>query len=343
MDEADLLLFLQIAQQPSLSAVARAARLSVGVVSHRLAAFEARLGVRLFHRSTRKLALTEDGRAFLPHAEALVEGIAAARAALGGPGQPLTGTLRITTSASLGRIHLTPVLAAFIDRHPSLSVDLHLSDSVVDLLEDGFDLGIRVSEQLAPGLVARRLVSDRRFLHASPAYLERYGVPRHPEDLLQHECLVLHDQRSWRFRMPDGSVHTVKVGGRFRCNNGETTREASVAGLGITLQSLWNSYLEVAAGRLVRVLEDYPLDHRIAIWAVYPSARQLAPRVRAFIDFLAAAWAEPPWEQGGAAHEARPRPAPAGEEPLKPAPAGAGNARIRKSDRGTNARARARR
>lgn len=310
MDEADLLLFLQIAQQPSLSAVARTAGLSVAVVSRRLAAFEAHLGVRLFHRSTRKLALSEDGRAFLPHAEALVEAMTTARAAVGGPDQPLTGTLRTTASASLGRMHLTPVLASFMAKHPGLSVDLHLSDSVVDLLEEGFDLGIRIAERLPPGLVARRLVSDRRALYASPSYLERHGVPRHPDDLTAHQCLVLHDQRSFRFRMPDGAVHTVKVSGRFRSNNGEVTREAAVAGLGITLKSQWNAYLEVAAGRLVPVLEAYPLEHGTAIWAVYPSSRQLAPRVRAFIDCLVSAWSKPPWEQPVKTPSAEPAPAP---------------------------------
>ncbi|AUX38853.1 LysR family transcriptional regulator [Sorangium cellulosum] len=341
MNEADLLLFLQIAQQPSLSAVARASRLSVAVVSHRLAAFESRLGVRLFHRSTRKLALTEDGRAFLPHAEALVEAMTTARGALGSPDKPLSGVLRVTASASFGRMHLTSVLAAFLDRHPGLSVDLHLSDSVVDLLENRYELGIRISERLAPGLIARRLTPDRRFLCASPAYLERAGVPRHPDDLLRHECVVLHDQRDWRFRMPDGSVHTVKVGGRFRCNNGEATREAAVAGLGITLKSQWNCYMEIAARRLVPVLEEYPLEHDIAIWAVYPSARQLAPRVRAFIDFLATAWTKPPWEQGGAAREAQPKPVPSGGAPLTRAPAGTGDARPNPPGKGSRARTRA--
>ncbi|MBI2380421.1 MAG: LysR family transcriptional regulator [Gammaproteobacteria bacterium] len=300
MDEADLALFLRIASLGSLSAAARDGGLSVALVSARLAAFEKQLGVRLFHRSTRRLSLSQDGRVLLPHAERLIEAMAEARAELGGAGRLLSGTLRLTASASLGRMHLIEPLARFQRLHPGVRIDLQLSDSVVDLIEDAFDLGIRVAEDLDPGLVARRLAWDRRLLCAAPEYLERRGLPRHPEDLREHDCLILHDQTRWRFSMPDGSELTVKVGGGFRCNHSEVTREAAVQGLGIALKSLWNAGQELASGRLMPVLEHYPLASRHAIWAVYPSSRLLAPRVRALVDFLAEEWRLPPWESGPA-------------------------------------------
>lgn len=295
MDEADLQLFLRIAQLGSLSAAAREANLSTAVVSHRLGQLEQKLGVRLFHRSTRRLSLSEDGSSFLRHAESIVEAMAAGRAAIGAPGQSPRGLLRVTTSASFGRQHLTPLLPAFLQRYPELSIDLHLSDQVVDLIREGFDVGIRLVEQPDPGLVARRLASSEKLLVASPAYLAARGVPQTPPDLLQHDCLILNEQRQWRFVDKNGELITVPVQGRLRCNHGESLREAALGGLGLSIQSIWNMHQELRSGALLPVLSDYPLANESQIWAVYPSGRLLAPKVRVFIDFLLERWKEAPW------------------------------------------------
>ncbi|NQD36478.1 LysR family transcriptional regulator [Permianibacter sp. IMCC34836] len=295
MDEADLQLFLRIATLGSLSAAAREANLSPAVVSHRLGQLEQKLGVRLFHRSTRSLSLSEDGRLFLSHAEALVEAMTNARASFSAPGQLVQGVLRVTTSASFGRQHLTPLLAKFLALHPQLKIDLHLSDQVVDLIQEGFDVGIRMAEQIDPGLVARKLAISDRLPVAAPAYLARHGTPLQPADLAQHECLILNEQRQWKFVTGNGSELAVQVQGRLRCNHGESLREAALAGLGICIQSIWNIHRELASGALVPVLIDYPLANKSHIWAVYPSGRLLAPKVRAFIDFLLAEWKDVPW------------------------------------------------
>lgn len=297
MDESELLLFLRIQQRGSLSAAARDLGLSVATVSARLAGFEKKLDCRLFHRSTRRLALTDDGRTLLPHVERLLDSIEEARMVLSKRGQAVTGTLRLTASASFGRQHLVPDLASFMRTHPQLKVDLHLSDHVVDMLDAGFDLAIRIAARLDPGLVARRLCDDQRILCAGPSYLAEHGIPSRPEDLAEHQCLLAHDQHTWRFRTPQGGETRVRIRGRFRCNLGEGSREAAVAGLGIVLKSLWNCQPELQRGELLPVLANYPLVNDSAIWAVYPSQRLLAPRVRLLIDHLLQCWQSPPWSR----------------------------------------------
>ncbi|WP_218281510.1 LysR family transcriptional regulator [Pseudomonas sp. LPB0260] len=307
MNEDDLQLFLRIAALGNLSAAAREAHLSPAVVSHRLAQLEKRLGARLFHRSTRALSLSEDGRVFADYAQRLVDTMAEARAALSAPAQQPSGTLRITCSASFGRLHLGPALARFLERYPTLKVDLQLSDRVVDLVQDGLDLGIRIAPQVDPGLVARRLADSTRILCAAPAYLARQGTPRVPADLARHQCLVLHEQHSWTLRHATGEKSVVRVSGPLRSNHGESLRDAALNGQGISIQSLWSIHQELADGRLVPVLPNYPLEAQSSIWAVYPSGRLLAPKVRCFIDFLLEHWADPHWQSAG---QNRPRPTP---------------------------------
>lgn len=296
MNEDDLQLFLRIATLGNLSAAAREAHLSPAVVSHRLAQLEKNLGVRLFHRTTRSLSLSEDGKIFAQYAKSLVDNMADARAALSPPDQQPTGTLRVTCSASFGRQHLTSALAAFMKHFPKLSVDLQLSDHIVDLVQDSFDVGIRIAPVIDPGLVARRLAASERVLCASPDYLVKAGRPQSPEQLLQHQCLVLHEQNLWLFRSKTEEKISVRVSGALRSNHGESLREAAIHGLGICIQSTWSVSEALADGRLVTVLDDFPLDAQSSIWAVYPSGRLLAPKVRSFIDFLVEYWAKPGWQ-----------------------------------------------
>ncbi|TDQ49302.1 LysR family transcriptional regulator [Permianibacter aggregans] len=295
MNDTDLTLFLRIAHLGNLSAAARELHLSPAVVSHRLAQLEQELGVRLFHRTTRQLSLSEDGRAFQQHAEALIEQFNEARAALSGGQQQPSGTLRLTCSASFGRQHLVPELTRFLAEHPQLQIDLQLSDHIVDLVREGFDLGIRIAPTIEPGLVARQLAASERVLCASPDYLAKHGRPEQPEDLSNHACLVLHEQHSWSFRTPNGQQKKVRVHGPLTSNHGESLRDASIEGLGISIQSRWSVHTALADGRLQTVLNDYPFDTDSFIWAVYPSGRLLPAKVRRFIDFLLKRWATPPW------------------------------------------------
>jgi len=271
--------------------------LSPAVASAHINKLENGLGVRLVHRTTRKVSLTEDGQAFLPHAEEVLGSVEAARASVGAGSISPSGTLRVTAPASFGRMHLMPALQGFMFAYPNLTIDFRFSDSIVDLVEGGFDIAIRNADLKDSGLIARKLAPDCRVLCASPKYLETFGNPETPDDLRDHRCLTLSGLENWVFETPQGKV-TIKAKGRFRTDNGEAVRDSCVAGLGITINSTWCAYKHLARGELVKILTDYPLAGESAIWAVYPSSRMLAPKVRAFIDYFADYYGNPPyWEQ----------------------------------------------
>lgn len=299
MDSDALALFVRIARLASISGAARDLGLSPASASARLAALERRLGARLLHRTTRQATLTEDGRAFLPHAERLLDAAAAARAALGGGHESPRGTLRIAAPSSFARLHIVPALADFMARYPDLRPDLRISDSVVDLVEGAFDVAVRYADLSDSSFVARRLAPDRRVLVASPAYLERRGHPRTPADLDAHACLVVGTLDLWTFEAAKGAATAKKVTPALRINDGEAVRDAASAGLGIALMATWCAAEELRAGTLVPVLRQHPLVSTQTLWALYPSSRELAPKVRVFIDWLVARFGPTPyWDVG---------------------------------------------
>jgi DNA-binding transcriptional LysR family regulator len=288
MEFDDLKLFVRIARLDSISAAARDLNITPAAASARLASLEKRLGARLLHRTTRLATLTEDGRAFLPHAENLLDAAAAARAALG-RGQSLPrGTLRIAAPSSFARMHIVPGLPEFTDRYPDLRLDMRISDSVVDLVEGAFDVAVRYVDLSDSTFVARRLAPDRRVVVASPDYLERHGHPDLPSDLDAHACLVVGTLDVWTFSTPHGAPIIKRVTPSLRINDGGAVRDAACAGMGIALMATWCAADEIRSGRLVTVLRDYPLISTQTLWAVYPSSRELAPKVRVFIDWLLA-------------------------------------------------------
>ena len=208
---------------------------------------------------------------------------------------------RVTASASFGRLYISPLLPEFLALHPRLRVSIDLSDQTVDLVSAGFDLAIRIGALGDSTLVARQLASNRRVLCASPDYLRRHGTPRTPEDLAGHECILLSGSQSrqdaWRLHDRDGKETVVRVGGRLESNYGEVVRDAAVAGLGIALHSTWHACGDIHAGRLQVVLPGYSFPDT-GIHAVMPQRRLVPPRVRAFVDFLAARFGDnPPWER----------------------------------------------
>lgn len=297
MNIAHLQLFIRIASTQNISAAGEELGLSPAVASAHINKLESTLGVRLLHRTTRSVSLTEEGKAFLHHAEDVLDSVEAARASVGAGSTSPSGTLRITAPASFGRMHLLPALKLFMLEYPKLTVDLKLSDTIVDLVEGGFDIAIRNSELKDSSLIARKLVEDRRVLCASPEYLKNNGIPKEPADLKQHSCIVLSGMDTWHFK--DGNEEQgLKVSGTFKADNGEAIRDACAMGMGITVNSTWSAYEELVKGKLVQVLSEYPLVSHTAIWAVYPSSRQLAPKVRAFIDFCSAYFSGVPhWEK----------------------------------------------
>jgi len=298
----DLALFLRVLDLGSITAAAHSLDLSVAVASQRLKRLEKELGVRLLHRTTRRLHPTPEGAALAEQGRVLVEELETLGAGLREAAQEIAGTLRMTMSASFGRQYVSPRLPAFLARHPKLRLSIHLSDNVVDLVSEGFDLAIRIGALDDSRLVARRIAPNRRVLCASPDYLRRRRRPRTPDELADHDCLLLFGsggrQDVWRLGTPTGGEVAVRVQGRLESNFGEVLRDASPAGKGIVIHSLWHVADDLRAGRLEVLLPDYPLA-TTAISAVMPQRRLVPPRVRAFTEFLIEEFGDdPPWERG---------------------------------------------
>ncbi|MBC8637038.1 LysR family transcriptional regulator [Caballeronia sp. EK] len=294
LDLLDVGLFMRAAALANLSAAAREFGLSPAVASARIAGLERMLGARLLHRTTRRVSITQEGEIFAAHARELLDAADAARASVGQAREHPHGRLRVTMPSSLGRQHISPLIPAFLRAYPGVSVDLRMTDQIVDLIDEGIDLAIRIGALKDSTLVAKKLASNRRVLCASPAYLAERGTPRHPADLAGHECVILADQRDWSFVTPTGVID-VRVSGRLVTDNGEVIRDALAAGVGIGLKSTWSVAPLIASGELVTLLDDYPLAQTVAIWAVYPSRAFVPPKTLAFIDFLAAQFGEPPY------------------------------------------------
>lgn len=284
--------FAQVAASGSLSAAARVLGLSVGAISKHLAALEGRLGARLLLRTTRSLSLTDEGAAFLPRVRLLLSDLAEAEAVVAADEASLSGFLRVTASAGFGRTHVAPLAAEFLRRHPKLRLHLLLTDTILDVVEENVDVALRFGVLADSALVARRLASNWRVVCASPDYLDRAGCPITPVELAHHECLVIGDgnERVWSFIGPDGET-SVRVGGRLASNNGEVVHAWARDGLGLVLKSVWDVEGDLAAGRLVPVLEQWRTPDT-ALHAVSPAARASAPRVRRFVDFVAAELAQ---------------------------------------------------
>src|SRR5688500_8505150 len=259
----DIGLFLRVLDLGSISAAARSLDLSVAVASQRLKRLERELGVRLLHRTTRQLHATPEGAALAEQGRALVEDLEALTTGLRQAGTDVTGTLRVTTSASFGRLYISPLLPEFMARHPRIKLSINLNDQRLDLVSSGFDLAIRIGALDDSSLVARKLADNRRVLCASPEYLRRHGTPKTPADLERHACLVLFGnkgrQDTWRLGDCHGGEVAVRVSGPLESNQGELLRDAAVAGLGIAIHATWHVCEDLRAGRLKPVLPRYPL------------------------------------------------------------------------------------
>jgi len=278
--------FVRVVEAGSFSAVAREANTSQPTISRQVAALEAHLGCLLVQRTTRRLALTEDGRAFYDQARRALDAVAEAETAVGRRKGHPAGTLRLAVAEVMGRLHILPRLPRFLERYPEMSVDLVLSDGFTDLVEEGIDLALRVGELTDQGMIARRIGLTRRIVVATPGYLDRHGVPATPEDLRGHSCIVyarLASGATWRFA---GGL-SVPITGRLRVNSTEAVRAAVLQGLGIGMVPAWHFVEgEVESGRLRILLGAWEPEPQ-PIHLVYPTRRYVSPKLRAMADFLA--------------------------------------------------------
>ena len=294
MLDPDYHLFARVVQAGSLSAAGRALNISPAVASKRLARLEARLGARLVHRTTRRLSLTRTGEVFHADVLAILAAAQAAEARAAGREGQAVGSLRVTCPTSFGRLHVAPHLAGFLDAHPRVEFDLDLSDGFVDLLAARFDLAIRIAPKVARGLGFLRLGDSRRVLCAAPSYLARHEAPASIADLQQHALLAAEDQLPWRLQGPEGPVQ-IAGASRIRTNSSEAVRELALAGGGIALRSLWDVGLDIAQGRLDRVLPAYQGSADVGVFAVHAD-KPAPPAASALIVHLRAAYAaQPPW------------------------------------------------
>jgi len=286
--------FVAVVNTGSFTAAAERLGLSQALVSKYVGQLEARLGVRLLNRTTRRLSLTEVGRSYHQRCTELLESFDELEAAVKARQSAPQGQLRISAPVALGELHITPMIIEFLQREPGISVDLRLSDRFVDLLEEGVDLAIRMGELEDSRLVARRLGSSRLVACAAPAYLQRAATPDHPRALADHVCILDSNLRSspnWFFQ-ENGERLGVRVAGRMVANSARAAREVALGGMGIALCPDYVVAADLREGRLVPVLEAFT-PPALGIYALYPQGRYLAAKVRAFVDFLRerfAAW-----------------------------------------------------
>ncbi|MBA1147510.1 LysR family transcriptional regulator [Ectothiorhodospiraceae bacterium WFHF3C12] len=290
--------FRRVAEEGGFSAAGRILGLSKSVVSKQVQALEQHLGVRLLNRTTRRLSLTEAGQRYLERCVTILDELEDAERAITELTANPRGILRINVPVSFGLLHMTPLLPEFLRRYPEMEVEVTLNDRFVDLVDEGFDAAVRITQLEDSTLMARRLAPCTSWLCASPDYLARHGRPGRPEDLARHNCLIYayaRQTKEWRFIDPDGQEHRVSVHGNLRANNGELLLEAACQGEGIVLMPDFIAYQAVREGRVERLLTDFTTMD-INVYAVYPYTRHVSAKVRVFVDYLAEKLgSEPVW------------------------------------------------
>ncbi len=283
----DLRLFCVVARHRSFAETARELGVSKAVVSKRIALLEAAVHERLFHRSTRNVSLTAQGEIVHQWAQRILEDVDLMGEAISREKAAPSGLLRICSSTGFGRSRLAPALSALAWRHPQLEIQVELFDRLVDLVEEGFQLDIRLGHVREGNVIKRRIARNRRVLCASPAYLARCGTPRMLDDLKGHHCIPIRERDQdfgrWELEGPEGGV-AIKVSGPLSANNGEIVRQWAIDGHGIILRSTWDVSREIEAGLLVPVLPAY--YQQADVWAVYPSRLSVSAKVKVAVEFL---------------------------------------------------------
>lgn len=293
--------FAEVATRGSLSAAARAEGVAPAMISRRLDALEQRLGVKLLQRSTRKLALTNEGSAFLEDCQRILAELEEAESMVSERSRQASGTLTISAPAGFGRQHVAPLIPDFLSEHRDLSLSLSLNDRVVDLIGEGIDVAIRIAALSDSNLIGVKLADNKRVVVASPDYLKRHGRPQSLDELSRHNCLAFSSdgsQRGWTFRQHGKNV-TLKVDGNMVCNDGEVLHDWALSGKGLAWRSMWEVGAEIDSGKLCTVLDEYTAPGN-DIYAIFAQRRHLPLRIRAFIDFLRHAYGKPDyWKHAG--------------------------------------------
>jgi DNA-binding transcriptional LysR family regulator len=293
-------IFARVAEAKGFSAAARRLGISKSVVSKEVAKLEKSLGARLLNRTTRQLSLTEVGAAFYEHCARIVQEAEAAVLLVDRLHASPRGVLKCTAPVAFATLHIAAALPEFLVRFPEVHVDMTVGDRVFDLAEEGFDVAIRIARDLPSNMVARKLAPIQQVVCGTPAYFEKHGVPRVPQDLTRHNCIVYTHATPdsfWRFRSPEGEI-AVPVTGNLRLNDDEVIWQAVLGGVGVSLLPTFTVGRDLQAGRLQAVLADYtPADRHL--YALYLPNRHLSAKVRAFIDFLVERFEPPPyWDRG---------------------------------------------
>jgi DNA-binding transcriptional LysR family regulator len=286
--------FSQVVETGSFAKAAERLNLSTSATSRYVAELESHLGTRLLNRTTRRVSLTESGRAFYERCVQLLGDLEEAEQEAARAAVVPRGTMKLTTSVAFGVRHLAPAIAAFLARHRDVRFDVSLSDRMVDLVEEGFDLGIRIGGPGSENLVARKLGETRLVPCASPEYLKARGAPKTPDELAGHNCFTYEyatPRNLWRFRDAAGREQAVRVSGNLHSNNGDLLAEVAARGAGVVFEPAFIVGPEVRAGRLVPLLQDFE-PAPVPIYAVYPSRKHLSAKVRLFVDFLVASFAD---------------------------------------------------
>lgn len=285
--------FVEVINKGSLSAAARAEGIAPAMIGRRLDALETRLGVKLLQRTTRKIALTNEGAAFLENCQRILLDLENAESQVSERSARPSGHLNISAPAGFGRQHVAPLLPSFLSEHREVSVTLNLNDRVVDLIGEGIDVAIRIADLSDSNLIGVKLADNKRVVVASADYLKKHGKPNSLDELSRHNCLAISSegsQRGWTFRQ-NGKNVTFKVQGSMVCNDGAVLHDWALAGRGLAWRSMWEVGTEIESGKLLTVLDEFAAPGN-DIYAVFAQRQHLPLRIRSFVDFLRRAFAE---------------------------------------------------
>ncbi|MES0808312.1 LysR family transcriptional regulator [Roseibium sp. SCPC15] len=293
----DLKFFKRVAELGSLSAAGREFGLSPSAASSRLSNLEKELGSQLVARTTRRTGLTEAGQVFLRHACNALGEMDRAKALIDASEDTPRGTLRISLNVFFGRKHILPYLLEYRQLYPDLRLDVDMTDRIVDLVDEGYDMAIRGAPLPDSSLIARKLGGNQRVLCASPEYISRKGMPKSPDDLRSHDCIGFEPMPVWYFQGPEGEIAYHITNPVISGDSGDFAYDAAIFGLGLTVKSLAHVWEDLRDGRLVEVMPDFPIARTGNIYAVYPPAKFIPPKITTFVDFLLSKYGRPAyWE-----------------------------------------------
>ena len=295
---SEMAAFVRVVDSNGFSAAAPMLGLSPSAVSKLITRLETRLGVRLLQRTTRALHLTQEGEVFYTAAKRIVGEIEALENQMVGQSGTPSGVLRVTTSLAFATHQLAPVLSEFFARHPLVQFELLPTDRVIDMVEEGIDVAIRIGRLADTSFMARKIGEDKRLICAAPSYLARHGMPQRPADLARHNCIVSRDHpylNRWSFKV-DGQIIEIDVRGRVAVTEGEAQMQLALQGIGIVRLTRLTLAQSIRDGALVPLLGAFSAEEAVGIHAVYPHRRHLAPKVPAFVNFLIEKFTPPPWE-----------------------------------------------